>query len=117
MSFKEDKIAEKEAKHRADQAEIFYNWLVSHKERNYTAAINLIKSYYNGDDWSANDLTESANILVEKGVIAPLSDDRVESDAVRAKQEAEEAEAQERIELIDFICKNRHMQPETEKSE
>src|ERR1700733_6362408 len=103
MSFKEDKIAEKEAKHRADQAEIFYNWLVSHKEWNYTAAINLIKSYYNGGDWSANDLTESANILVEKGVIAPLSDDRVESDAAKAKQEAEEAETKLRAELVEYI--------------
>lgn len=118
-TFKEDKIATRELEREESQAEIFYDWLHTPEGRPfaYTAAIGIIKNYYAGDDWDFKDLTESANLLVEQGKIGRLTQDRMESDYMRAKRESEEAETKLRAELVEYILTNRKMSAETREAE
>ena len=117
--YQKDKIATRELEREASQAEIFYDWLHTPDGRPfaYTAAIGIIKNYYAGDNWDFKDLTESANLLVEQGKIGRLTDDRVQSDAEKAKLEAEQAETTLRANLADYILNNRKMSDETRESE
>jgi hypothetical protein len=116
-NLQDDRAASEALKERVQQAEVVYNWRVKHPEYSYDAAISLLKQYHHGEEMTESSLDESAERLVANGTITPLTQDRMESDAARAKRESEESDAQERIELTDFICKARVMQPETEKSE
>ncbi len=108
-AFKSDVENLRQARADAKQLEIFHQWSQAHPEFAYEAAHKLLQDYYHGDEWTLADLQESAERLVAKGVITPMSPPTHE-DILQAEQE-------ERLTLTNFIIANRQMQPETAKSE
>jgi hypothetical protein len=98
-TYQEDKEQIRIDNHRIKQAEVFYQWLQKNPQFGYTAAINLIKGYYNGGDWSADDLSDSAARLVANGTITPLP--------AKTKDDFIEEDKLEREDLISWIMENR----------
>ena len=111
MNYRDDIAKMRLAKHDAAQMTIFHNWIKEHPEFDYTSAKNFIQSYYNGDDWTFENLSESAQRLVEKGIIKPL---RL---SVKTRADFLEDENEERKELVDYILSNRTYTPEARRSE
>jgi hypothetical protein len=111
LNRRDDLTQLREARHDAAQLVIFHNWVKEHPEFDYTAAKNCIQEYYHGEDWGSENLTESAERLVEKGIIKPLR--------LQAKTTADvlEEEAEERKELVDFILSNRKYTAEGRRAE
>jgi hypothetical protein len=112
MLYRRDDLTQlREARHDAAQLIIFDNWVKEHPEFDYTAAKNCIQEYYHGEDWTLENLTESAERLVEKGIIKPLR--------LQAKTTADvlEEENDERKELVDFILTHRKYTPEGRRAE
>lgn len=109
-NYRDDKDKLKQAKHDAAQLTIFHNWITEHPEFDFLAARQIIQNYYNGEDWSFDNLTESVQRLVEKGVIKPRKDYQIEEDA-------ESAEIKLREQLVQFIMDNRKMSDDTRRGE
>jgi hypothetical protein len=108
-NYRDDKDKLKQARHDAAQLTIFHNWIQENPQWDYTAAHEMIKNYYDGESWTAENLTASAERLAAKGAIKPL----------RAKTEADiiEEEAEERQDLVNFILANRNYSKESKDSE
>lgn len=117
MNYRDDLDKLKLAKRDASQLTIFHEWSQAHPEFNYQAAHSILKSYYNGEPWTLENLQASAERLAASGAIHPLDNDRIQSDAASAREDAQEAEARERQELVNFIIANRQMQPQTAQEE
>jgi hypothetical protein len=116
-TLQEDRDALFAAQNEARQKEVFYTWLAQNPQYRYQACVCAIVDHFAGEPWSLGTLSESAEILRQKGVIHPLDSQRVNEDAQAEKQYAAEAELAERIQLIDYIISHRQMQDRTAQEE
>jgi hypothetical protein len=109
-NYLDDKQKLKQARHDAAQLTIFHLWIQENPQWDYQAAREMIQIYYDGEDWTAENLTESAERLAAKGTIKPLHP-KTEDDVL-----AEEAE--ERAALTAWIMSNRTFaSPESRRTE
>jgi hypothetical protein len=108
-TFEEERQAEKVQRHLAKQEQIFNDWLAVNPKYNNMANVVMLKRYYNGDDWSYEDLDQSAALLAAKDVITPL--------VPKTSEEIAEQEWEERVELVNFILETGKYQPESIKPE
>ena len=108
-TFEQDQQAAKVQRHLEKQEQIFQDWLAVHPEWNNMANIQALKTYYCSEDWSYDDLSESAALLAAKGVITRLKP--------KTSEDLAAEEWEERIELVDFILTNGKYQPESVESE
>jgi hypothetical protein len=107
--FKTDVENLRQAKADAKQLEIFHRWSQAHPEFDYQAAHALLKDYYHGEEWTFENLQESAERLVAKGVISKLPP--------KTKEEIVDAEMEQREALVNFVISNRQMSPQTAREE
>ncbi len=105
MNYRDDVQKLKEAKFDAEQEMIFAEWLQAHPEFHYDAACALLKNYYNGEPWTLENLSESAERLVATGVIESLP--------AKTNDDILADESEERTELVQWIFENRKYQKES----
>ena len=87
------------ANERIEQQQILYKWLIQNPRFNFESAVSVLRAYHNGEPMTIGSLDESAERLVAQRMIKPLSANRVQSDAAKAKIEAADAEQKEREDL------------------
>jgi hypothetical protein len=116
-NLQEDRAALDLEKEEIQQAGIFLQWVGQHPEFNFQSAHKLLKAYHNGEHWTLVSLSESAERLVERGVIRRLGSERIDADAQKAKRETEETLAAERADLVTFILENRVMSESAQQHE
>jgi hypothetical protein len=109
-TYRDDKDKLKQARHDASQLTIFEKWIQEHPEFDFIAAREIIADYFDGENMTPENLTESAERLVAKGTIAPRKDYQI-------KEDAEAQDIALRGQLIRFIMDNRKMSDDTRRSE
>ena len=108
-TFDQDQQAAIVQRHLEKQEQILKDWIAVNPQYANTANILAIKEYYHSEDWSYENLSESAALLAAKGVITRLK--------LKTSEDIAAEEWEERLELVEFILANGGYQPESAVSE